>query len=308
MHQSSGNWKLGLILSLITAVLWGVLPLALKALLESMNSVTITWYRFVVSLGVIAVVLYKRNRIPDFRWTKNKTLMPLFVIAIVGLCGNYILYLIGLDFVTPSAAQIFIQLAPLFLLFGGIAIFNESFSLKQWLGVVIFISGLLLFFHHRLNNLLNTDGNYFWGMVYIIAAAVTWAGYALAQKQLLKQYGSQQIMFIIYVFASVFFLLGSSPGAIFTLDQTELGLLFFCCLNTLLAYGSFAEALAHWDASRVSAVLATTPLFTIAFGKITNYYLPGFIDFEPLDELSLVGATALVIGSAITALSKKKSA
>ena len=47
------------------------------------------------------------------------------------------------------------------------------------------------------------------------------------------------------------------------LDAIGLWLLAYCALNTLVAYGAFAEALAHWEASRVSTILATTPLLSL---------------------------------------------
>ena len=84
----------------------------------------------------------------------------------------------------------------------------------------------------------------------IVVAAFLWAIYALAQKQLLLKFSSQQIMFIVYAFGSLVFLPGVDFDAIFQLSGFQLGLLLFCCLNTLLAYGSFAEALEHWEASR----------------------------------------------------------
>jgi len=49
MHPVTGNWRLGLVLSLITALMWGMLPIALKLLLPVMDAVTITWYRFVAA-------------------------------------------------------------------------------------------------------------------------------------------------------------------------------------------------------------------------------------------------------------------
>ena len=74
-----------------------------------------------------------------------------------------------------------------------------------------------------------------------------------------------------------------------------------------MAYGAFAEALEHWEASRVSATLAITPLLTLMFMQITNYILPESIDIEPLNTLSIIGAVILVIGSSVTALSKSRS-
>lgn len=306
MHQTSGRWKYGLVLSLITATFWGVLPIALKGILDTIDSYTITWYRFIVSFAFVGFVLFRRNRIPNFKWVTNRKKLPLFLFVIIGLSGNYILYLLGLDLITPSAAQIVIQLAPLLLLLGGLVVFKEKFTVCQWLGVFTFILGLGLFFNHRLDTLFDTGSSYNYGILLVVFAAITWAVYALAQKQLLLQYGSQQIMFVAYLAASLLFLPTASVFAVLELNPTQWFLLIFCCANTLIAYGCFAEALEHWQASRVSAVLAITPIITILSTYITNAIFPGYIEFEDLNLLSIVGACIIVAGSLLTALSKAK--
>ena len=79
-------------------------------------------------------------------------------------------------------------------------------------------------------------------------------------------------------------------------------LLLACCLNTLVAYGAFAEALAHWEASRVSATLAITPLVTFASVALAASLWPEFVLPEDLNGLAYVGALLVVSGSALTAL------
>ena len=49
MHQTTGRWRLGLLLSLATVSMWGVLPIVLKLLLAHMDAATITWYRFLIA-------------------------------------------------------------------------------------------------------------------------------------------------------------------------------------------------------------------------------------------------------------------
>ena len=44
------------------------------------------------------------------------------------------------------------------------------------------------------------------GVLLVIVAAITWAAYALAQKQLLMHFNSQQIMWFIYVAGAVCFM------------------------------------------------------------------------------------------------------
>ena len=43
------NWKPGLLYSLLTAILWGALPISLKVVLGDMDSTTANWYQFSIS-------------------------------------------------------------------------------------------------------------------------------------------------------------------------------------------------------------------------------------------------------------------
>ena len=135
-----------------------------------------------------------------------------------------------------------------------------------------------------------------------MVAAITWTIYALLQKQLLGVFSSVQILFVIYVVSVMVLLPFVSPRALFQLTGFHYALLAFCCLNTLIAYGCFAEALNLWDASKVSAVLALAPLFTIATLKVIVIINPEYAFTDRLSNLSVLGAVLLIVGSALTAL------
>ncbi len=126
--------------------------------------------------------------------------------------------------------------------------------------------------------------------------------YALLQKQLLVKFSSVQILFMIYMFSIVVLLPFISPLSLFELTQMQFYLLLFCCVNTIVAYGCFAEALNCWDASKVSAVLALAPLFTIGSLKLVVFFQPDYAFSDRLSMLSLFGAFLLVVGSVLTAL------
>lgn len=306
MHKISNRWQFGLFLSLVTVVLWGILPIALTGLLKYMDAITITWFRFAFAATFLLIFLRAKNKLSLFRIFKNKHALLLLIICIIGLLANYLLFMYGLAFTTPESAQITIQLAPMLLLIGGVVLFKESFNAKQFMGLVVFIIGLLLFFNQRLVTLFTLSGDYTWGIVLVIFSSILWAMYALAQKQLLKHMASEDIMVLIYIAGSIAFLPNAVPTLLFELDGFGWFLLLFCGLNTLIAYGAFAEALDHWEASRVSATLALTPLFTLLFMKLVSTIDPSYISMEPMNKLSIIGAITLVIGSVFTAISRKK--
>ena len=301
----STNWRLGLGFSLVTAIMWGGLPIALKVVLGEMDSITVTWYRFSVS-AAIAFFWYGHRSVDAIKRLLSRPLWPLTMLAIAGLLTNYIFYLTGLDRTTAEAAQILIQLAPLMLLVGSVWLFKEPFSALQWLGVIAITVGLLLFFHHRLRALANVDANYLIGMLLLLLAAATWASYGLAQKKLLKHVSAQDLLLLVYIAGTLCFLPASSPSQILQLDSLGLTMLVFASLNTIIAYGSFGIAMTHWETSRVSATITIAPLLTLLFVFLSNALYPGFIQAETLDWMSWLGAVLVVGGSTLAALGNRR--
>lgn len=301
MHVSSGRWFLGLVLALVTAVLWGILPIKLKEVLKVMDPVTVTWYRLVVSGSLLFLYLAATRRLPTFRPLGRKGGW-LVALAIAGLLGNYVLYLMGLRMLTPGTTQLVIQVAPILLLLGSLFVFKERFSLGQAVGLLVLVSGFGLFFNQRLEELFTSLGSYTTGVLIVLGAAFVWTFYGLAQKQLLTVWNSMQVMMVIYLGCALLLTPWVSPLEALQLSPLQGWLLLACCLNTLVAYGAFAEALAHWEASRVSATLAITPLVTFASVAVAASLWPDHVHPEQINGLAYGGAVLVVLGSALTAL------
>jgi drug/metabolite transporter (DMT)-like permease len=305
MHRVSGRWPLGLALALIASASWGVVPIALKIALQRMDAYTITWYRFAVSAVVLGVILVIGGRFPALSTIKRRSWW-LLAVALFGLAGNYTLYLLALQHTTPAINQVVTQLSPLFLLLGGLVVYKESFSRAQWFGLVMLVSGLLLFFNTRLPELARVDTGIGLGVLLLIVAAIVWAAYALAQKDLLRRMGSPQILSLLYIGATVVMLPLAQPGEVSSLGGLHLWVLAFCCANTLVAYGAFAEAMEHWEVSRVSAVIATGPIFTLVGMRLMSRWSPGLLEPERLTAMSVSGALMVVAGSAFCAFGQTR--
>lgn len=299
MHPITGRWKLGLALSLVTTILWGSLPVALHALLATMPPLTVTWYRYSVSAALLGLFLYAQGKLPSSE--KLRPLVRLLGIAGIAFAGNNVLFMFGLKYVGPSAAQVVIQLAPVMLIVAGVVVFREPFGVTQWLGVAVLISGMGLFFHRGVTAALTSPG-----VLIIVVSAAFWAGYAMAQKRLLRDLPSLVILWAAYLSGSVLLIPGIEPATALKLDAVEWCFLIYCCLNGLVAYGSFAEAMHHWETSRISAVLATTPLFTPAFSWIASRTWPERFHHQPLDWIQIAGAVMVACGSVLAALTLRR--
>lgn len=301
MHVSSGRWVYGLFLALLTAFLWGILPIKLKQVLLVMDPVTVTWYRLLVSGGCLFLYLAATRRLP-----RRQALGPkggwLVLMAVLGLVGNYVLYLMGLNLLSPGTAQLVVQMGPILLLIASLFVFKERFSLGQGIGLMVLLLGFGLFFNQRLSELLTSLSDYTAGVLLVLAASTVWTFYALGQKQLLTVWNSLQVMMVIYLFCALLLTPWVHPLESLQLSPLQGWLLLACCLNTLIAYGAFAEALAHWEASRVSATLAITPLVTFAAVALAAWLWPDYVQVEQINSLAYGGAVLVVLGSALVAL------
>lgn len=291
----------GFFLSLNAALMWGMLPVAIKELLAGMDATTIVWYRFLVAGIVLGLWLLGTRKLPHILHA-SKLVQKLLLIAALALSSNYFLFSYSLNFVNAETSEAVIQLTTLFLILGGVIIYKEPFVAVQKIGTLLIVLGLLLFFNDRIRELASLANRETVGVIIVVFAAITWVVYALLQKQLSRDFSSVQILFFIYLFAIVLLLPFISPASLLQLSPFHAALLAFCCVNTLVAYGCFAEALNCWAASKVSAVLALAPLFTIGTLKFIVWLNPDYSFSDRLSLLSIIGALLLVVGSVLTAL------
>jgi len=292
---------MGLMLALLAMLSWATLPVALTLALAYVDPWTLTWFRFLVAALSIGIWHWSRRTLtwPGRGGSSGRRLLT---VAAVGLTANYMLYILGLDLTTPAVTQVLTQTAPVLLGLGGIWFFGERYSQSQWAGFVVLIAGLILFFRDQLGA-FTEDATQLWqGSLLILLAAVAWAAYALAQKQMLNHYSSTSIMWFIYVFAAIVLLPAITTDQLWALSPVSWAIVCYCALNTLVAYGAFAESLNHWEVSRVSAVIALTPLGTVAFVLLVDKFYPGVLPAERLNWVTVAAAALVVTGSVVTSL------
>jgi len=279
-------------------MLWGILPTALKVLAGSLDAISITWFRLVFAFVILLVYLSVKRTLPKFVQIRGKYAI-LLAITCIGLCINYITYIIGLDIIGPGPAQLIIQLNVVFVIVGGIFIFKEQFNRIQAVGLLAIIAGLALFFHDKFLILLSSASEYTFGVVILILSALALAAYSLAQKQLLVKFTSLQISLVIFGTGALILLPVTAPtlADVTQLNWANLALLLCCVVTTLGAVGSYAEALQHWETTKISAVLSTVPLFSLSFAEFVIFLNPDLFSIEPISILHIAGALILVLGS-----------
>lgn len=297
----TGRWRLGLALSLVTTVLWGSIPVALKSVVAKLDPVTATWYRYAVAAAILTLWLGLSGGLPTL--TELSRHGRLAAIAVAGFVGNNVSYLAGLQQISAFAAQILVQLAPPMVILGAVVLFHERLSWLQIAGVGGLALGIGLFFHRGLGELFHFGGGHFW----IIVAALTWTAYALAQKRLTGRLHSFKILWIIYTTGFLLLSPAAHPlDAVARLTTWEWIFLLHACVNGLVAYVAFAEAMVHWEASRVGAVSACAPLLAPAFTAAFAWLSATPSTAPPLSAIQWIGAVTVVSGCACTALAGQR--
>ncbi|MEZ5365468.1 MAG: DMT family transporter [Bryobacterales bacterium] len=229
----------------------------------------------------------------------------LLVVTVLTFSANNLTFMLGLNYISPTASQVLIQLAPLLVIGAGVFVFGEPFGGLQWIGTPVLAGGILLFFHTQLAELasgVSTSGT---GILLISIAALCWAAFAVGQKRLLPRFGSFRLMWMVYAVGVVLMSPLAAPGHAVRLTGGQALLLSYSCLTTVLGYALFSEALKLWEASRVGAVVAVTPLFTWTFSEVAAGLFPELVHAEAADGWSLVGALCVAGGSALAALGRK---
>jgi drug/metabolite transporter (DMT)-like permease len=300
-HTTSGRWKLGLALVTLTAFMFGIDPIVMNPLFSKLDPITISWYRFTIAGISLGIVSFKRYDLTAPFKLRGKPLL-LLTIAVLGLSGNSVLYTAGLEYSSPNTTQVVIVLAPILLMLGGLVIFKESFSRRQILGVVVLLVGLALFFDGKYDEILAGSSTLWLGILCVALSAAAWAAFGLAQKQLLTVLSSRAIIFAVYCLGSILYLLKASPTAAFALTAIEWGLLGLAAMVSVISFVSLATALDHLEASRVSVVLGTPPLFTIAAVAILAPLLPDFVEPEPISLATAAGIVLVVTGGILASL------
>lgn len=289
----------GFLLTMVTVLMWASLPLFMKEVLTVLDPPTLLACRFFVATLVIGWWLQRSGRLPNvavlkisWRW---------LLLGIAGLAGNFLLFSKALIYLTPAAAQVLGQLSPFILLFASVIFLKESLGWHQWLGVALLALGIALFFNREWGAFSRAQ----WlGIVLSIGGSVVWVAYALAQKALQKVLSAQQVLVVFYGGAMLLTLPFADSALFAGMSGYHWGCLAFCCANTPIAYGAFAEALACWEVNKVSATLTLVPLFTIAFTEIAFALWPAQFAAPQLNWIAYLGAGLVVFAALSLVLGK----
>jgi len=291
--MGSDNRK-GVMYAVFTASLWGFMAIILKVVTTTLSPLTVTWFRFFTAFILLALwtLLFRR---PDFRIFLRPPLL-LFPTAVF-LGFNYLGFITGVKYISPSSAQVFIQVAPVGFALSGIIFFREHVNWKHIVGFLMVISGIGLFYSEQLRELARGSEHFTRGMLLVLGGGVSWAVFATLQKSLLKTAAPNQLNLFIYAFCALALFPMARFSGLEGMPVANWYLLSYLGLNTVLAYGSLALAIKFTEATRVSVIITLNPIITFVTMAILSRMEVSWMEAESFSLLSIIGALMVLSGA-----------
>jgi drug/metabolite transporter (DMT)-like permease len=297
------NYTKGIIYASTTAFFWGFLAIALKVASREVEPVTIVWFRFSAAFIMLSVWQLVKNP-ASFQILKRPPL--LLIVAGIGLSWNYLGYMLGIHYTTPSNAQLFIQTGPIILALAGFIFFKEKVKRNQVIGFTVAIVGFSFFYRDQLSAFFESREKYNTGVLLTISGAIAWAIYAISQKQLVTRYPAESLNLFLFGFPALIYIPFINLTPLFHLHWTWWLLMVFLGANTFIAYSCLALALKYLEANKVSIILIVNPMITfVTMGILTGMNVT-WITHERFSIITILGATLVFTGAILVVWRKRK--
>lgn len=297
------NHAKGILYASVTAFLWGFLAIALKIAVSEMEPLTVVWFRFVLAFIMLASWQAVKNPASFKIFVKPPVLL---VIAAFSLTWNYTSYMLGIQYTTPSNAQLFIQAGPLTLALAGFIIFKEKVARNQIIGFAIAIIGFSFFYRDQLSAYFDASSQYRTGVLLTLTSALAWATFAILQKKLVVKHPVQNLNLFLFLLPAILLFPFVHLSPLLELHWTWWLLLFFLGANTLVAYTCLAQALKYAEANKVSIIIIINPVITFVTMAILTQLNVSWVAHERFSLITILGASLVITGAILVSKKTKR--
>jgi drug/metabolite transporter (DMT)-like permease len=261
------------------------------------------WFRFLFAFIILAI--WQAFTAPKSFKILIKPPWAL-VIAAIALTWNYIGFMLGIHYTTPSNAQLFIQTGPLLLAFAGFLIFKEKLDKKQTIGFIIAIIGFIFFYNDQLSAFLSNAGEYKMGILIVMSAALMWTLYAILQKKLVNKYTTNQLNLFIFGLPVIVLAPFIHIRSLLNLSFGWWLIMCFLGANTVIAYTCVAQALKYTAANKVSIILIVNPMLTLFAMWFLERMQITWVEYEHFSMETIIGALFVFTGAIFVSLKTHK--
>jgi drug/metabolite transporter (DMT)-like permease len=284
-HQATGRRE-GILLTLLAAALWGLTPVATKMALEGFSPESLGFVRL-----ALAAVLFRLLSGKEGQWFAADIWIWL---AGAGLGVDFLLYNYGMQHTAADAAGLVINVELISTIALAVWLLKERLNPRRVLGSAVTLGGVLIVTLDGFKISDLTAGGRTLGNGLIMAAAVAWSLFAVAQRRTTFGRNLFQRLTPIFSVAAVI----TAPAVLQRQSWMITGglrpLVMFIVLTvfgTTVVYWVYARAQQLIDISILAILLCTIPIFTLLFSYT-------FLR-EPFTAHLLIGGAIIIFGMTI---------
>lgn len=250
----------GLALALLAAALWGLAPVAIKGALGGYSPELINILRLGGAALFFRAVAGKGTPwLPADGWSW----LSGFALGV-----DFVLYNYGLERTTASVSGLVVNIEVVSTIAFAVWLLGERLDARRFVGSVLTLAGVIYVAAEGVSLADLTAADKVLGNVLVMLAGIAWSLYAVAQRRAPRQPNAFRLMSPIFVVAT----LTTAPSMLVPdawsitpgLFPTIM-LLAVTLLSTIAVYIVYARCQELVDVSVLAIVIASIPLFAIAF-------------------------------------------
>ncbi len=280
----------GALSGLIAASIWGGMYVVSDAVLGVVPPATLVLLRYLIALPVlwIAARLSHTGGIQRADW-------PLLALtAFIGFGISLLAQFAGTQLSTAAAGALITSATPAFIVLFAWWILHERAVGRQWAGLGIATTGVLIVSLLDVRSATDTATNPLLGNLLLIVAAVTWALYSVLVKINARKYSALAITLTVTALGIPIV----APVAAIELQTQSIGTLTPAALFGILYIGIGSTAIAFflWNKSFELLDAATASLFFFA-QPVVGTLLSAIFLGEKLSWSFFVGGALILLGA-----------
>ncbi|MCQ2009827.1 MAG: EamA family transporter [Sporolactobacillus sp.] len=289
---------IGAIYLALAAAIWGCMYVVSKYVLQFVTPLALVWLRYLLGSMLLFILLWiqqkktgKRLRLSKGQW------WMLIWIGFIGYFISIACQFIGTKLSDAHTGAMITSATPAFVVVFARFVLKEAFSIRKIMSLVVATSGVILTI-----GLPDKLGNYFWGCITLVIAAITWALLSVYVKKAAEELSSLVIttysIFFALIFTTPFMIRDWSMGTIhFANGPVIAGILYLGIVSTAGAFFLWNKGLTMIDAGAGSLFLFFQPIV----GTLLGWLILG----EKLSINFAIGSILILGGVALATLKRK---
>ncbi len=259
---------------------------------------TFAFYRFVLASGLLMLLTGLRKHDVAI---ERKDYPRILLLGILIIPLNQTLFLVGQSLTAAGHGAFLFATSPIWIFILALMHLRERFRWSRLIGVTVALAGVATI---MLSGAIEVDREYLWGDVIILVSVIAWAYYTVIGKPLVLKYGALRMTAYALTAGSVmYFPYGLYRAVNFDYSAVTVGawgaVAFMAIGLSLVVYVLWYWVLKYMEASRIAVYHNAQPVIATA----VSYLWLG----EQLGEWFIAGGLAVLVGLAISELSRKRS-